>query len=119
MKFWFFGAIFIVWLLGSLSMANAGESLPPGRYLSAAEVVGLFPGQFIAHFKGYVVQVRANPDGGLESRYQGLGDRGTWQVSGRSLCVSLQSWMNGEQRCSAVIQYGPWYQVADVLFRPQ
>ncbi len=117
MKFIATCAVAAAMAIATLEEANAGETLPAGQYVPANVVKQLFPGSFKAVVKGYRVVFKAKRDGSLMGNYKGIKDTGFWKLKGGNLCIMLRSWFKGRTKCAAVIQYGPWFAVKDVLFR--
>lgn len=77
--------------------------------LSKRDVQALFPGTFAGNFDGYKLVIRADSDGSLQGKVADLYyDEGTWSLEGNRLCVSWDTWTEGETTCGEVVKDGSW-----------
>ena len=101
-----------------LSGATVAEAREGQKRLSASELRTLFPGRFEAVVKGYRVTFVAHRNGRLVGYYGALKDTGRWRVRGTRLCITLEDWLDGKMRCSAVQRGGgTWLKARGIRFR--
>ncbi len=99
-------------------VAQAAEARKGQKPLSASELRTLFPGRFEAVVKGYRVTFVAHRNGRLVGYYGALKDTGRWRVRGTRLCITLEDWLDGKTRCSAVRRGGDaWLKARGIRFR--
>ena len=107
-------------LIMALSMVSIGmdqAALAAGP-LSGADLQRLFPGKFNVVVKEvHRITVTAKADGSLVGKALGKKDHGKWYVSGSELCVTLNKWLKGKTRCSAVTEEAGWYYSSGVRFQ--
>jgi hypothetical protein len=100
-----------------LALAPATPSMAQDP-LTQKELRQLFPGNFTAVFKGYVVKITAKGDGVLLGQMNGLKDSGRWSLTNGQLCISMSSWTSGKAKCTTVVADNGWYRGQGVKFRP-
>jgi hypothetical protein len=105
-------ACFLCLAIFSLPM----QSDAAGR-LASQDLRKLFPGKFDVEVKDNRVTMIAKDDGTLIGKAWGKKDKGRWYVSGAQLCISLDNWMKGKTRCSAIVEEAGWYHGSGVRFR--
>jgi hypothetical protein len=85
--------------------------------LSHRELMGLFPGNFVAFVKGHVVHIVADMDGRIVATDHGFSDTGRWSLQNGQLCIAMDSLTRGRATCSAVYTDSGWYFGSGVWFR--
>ena len=106
-------------VLAFASVCLASSVVPSSAQdkLSQQELRSLFPGNFTAVVKGYVVQFTAKGNGVLLGQMNGMKDTGRWSLQGGQLCIMMSNWTSGKSTCSTVVADNGWYRGEGVKFR--
>lgn len=86
--------------------ASLGGQATATGPLTGRELTRILPGRFAASALGFHFDFTLARGGKVQARYGEYRDKGSWRVKGDQLCISLDKWFSGSERCAAISARG-------------